>query len=375
MSLQWAAAGSVIAAVWASSVVGVKGGHVWIGTYSRRGSEGIYVAEFDAATGRLGSPRCAAVATNASFLALHPSLPVVYAVHEVGRFEGRAAGGVAAYRPRTDGTLETLVVRPTDGPVPCHLAADPRGRWLVVANYADGSVAVFPLDAEGRPGPRSQRIQHEGRGPNERRQQGPHAHGVTFDRTGDWCWVPDLGADRVFGYRVGTDGLTPSGTATGVPPVGSGPRHFEIHPNGRWAYSVNELTSTVTFYDWSAERGVLEARMTVDALPAGFEGANTAAEIAIHPRGKWLYTSNRGHDSIAQFRIGVDGRLVLVGHTFTRGRTPRHFALDAEGRWLLVANQDTDNVVVFPIELAGGAPGNPVSEIAVPAPVCVLFRR
>lgn len=375
MNWRWAAVVSAIVWVWASSVAEVMAGQVWFGTYSRRGSEGIYVAEFDAITGRLGQPRCAARATNASFLALHPSIPVVYVVHEVGRFEGRPAGGVAAYRPQTDGALEPLVVRPTDGPVPCHMAADPRGRWLVVANYADGSVAVFPLDADGWPGPRSQRIQHEGRGPNERRQQGPHAHGVTFDRTREWCWVPDLGADRVFGYRVGARGLESAPEAIGVPPAGSGPRHFEIHPTGRWAYSVNELTSTVTFYEWAAERGTMEAKMTVGALPVGFEEANTAAEIAIHPTGRWLYISNRGHDSIAQFRIEPDGRPVRVGHTATRGRTPRHFALDPEGRWLLAANQDTDNVVVFPIEPGSGTPGEPVCEIAVPAPVCVAFRR
>ncbi|MCX7817823.1 MAG: lactonase family protein [Kiritimatiellae bacterium] len=348
-------------------------GHVLIGTYSRRGSEGIYSAEFDPAAGRLSVPRPVAAATNASFLARHPSRPVVYAVYELNRYEGRAEGAVAAYAWRADGGLDLLVVRPTEGPVPCHLAVDPRGRWLVVANYADGSVAVFPLDSEGRPGARRQRIQHEGCGPNTRRQQGPHAHGVTFDQRGDWCWIPDLGADAVFGYRVTDAGLKPSATATGRPPSGSGPRHFALHRNGRWAYSVNELTSSVTAYEWDAERGVLTARETVCALPPEFQGVSTAAEISIHPRAEWLYTSNRGHDSISRFRLDASGRPALMGHTATRGRTPRHFGVDASGRWLVVANQDTDNVVVFPLDEGTGALGEPTSEISVPAPVCVLW--
>lgn len=364
-----------IALVSALSTRETVGGHIWIGTYSRRGSEGIYVATFDPTSGRLSSAKCVAPATNASFLAFHPSRPVLYAVNELGRSEGGAVGAVAAYHQRECGGLELLVMRPTGGPLPCHLAVDPRGRWLAVANYADGSIALFPLDAEGRPGPPSQRIQHEGRGPNERRQAGPHAHGVTFDRSGDWCWVPDLGADRVFGYRVSAEGFSPVATATGEPPAGSGPRHFELHPNGRWAYSINELTSTVTMYEWLVERHTLEARATVAALPADFAEPNTAAEIAIHPNGRWLYTSNRGHNSIAQFRVEPDGRPVLVGHTSTRGRTPRHFALSMDGRWLVVGNQDTDNVLVFPVDSASGVLGEPVNEISVPAPVCVLFSR
>ncbi len=360
----------------AVALLEARGDTIWIGTCSRRGSEGIYAARFDPSSGALTDVRPVAPATNPSFLALHPTRPVLYAVHEIGRHQGHPTGAFAAYRcDPPSGRLEPLGVQSSEGPVPCHLAADPLGRAVVVANYVDGSVVVFPLDADGRLGPPAQRFQHEGRGLHERRQTGPHAHGVTPDPLGRFVWVPDLGIDRVVAYRWIE---TPEGPrlercpdGDGVAPAGSGPRHFLLHPGGRRAWSVNELTSSVTAF--ARDNGRLVPLATVGALPADFAGANTAAEIALHPNGRVLYTSNRGHDSIAWFRLRDDGVPELAGHAPTGGRTPRHFAVASAGRFLLAANQETDNIVVLELDPVTGEPGAPVGEARVPAPVCILF--
>ncbi len=352
---------------------------LWIGTYNRRGSEGIYAVDWDPLAGHLDRVRLAAPASNASFLASHPSRPVLYAVQEIGRYEGQPQGAVVAYQwvGPTNG-LRTWVVQPTRGPVPCHLAVSPRGHALAVANYSDGSVVVFPLDTEGRPNAPSAYFKHEGSGPHPQRQRGPHAHGVTMDPSGEWMWVPDLGIDRIIAYRWLRDSgdlhLVRDPRADAVVPPGSGPRHFVLHPNGRDSYSVNELTSTVSWFQRDGGSVGWQLKETVSILPEGFTNQNTAAEIQLHPNGRVLYASNRGHDSVAVLQLEPGGRPRCATWISARGRTPRHFLVSADGRTLWIANQDTDNVVAYRLNPDTGIADAFTSEIQVPCPVCIVEK-
>lgn len=372
---RWARTGGIaliaMATVWTAGAAQT----VYIGTYSQRGSEGIYMSQLDPTTGQLGAPTVAAKATNPSFLALHPKLPVLYAVNETGRYEGKPVGAVIAFAvDATTGALTELNREPTGGPVPCHLAVDATGSHLVIANYVDGTVASFPLAPDGRLKPVAQLLRHEGSGPNARRQKGPHAHGVTFAPANDFVFVPDLGIDRVVGYRFDakTGRLDRHEPACGIVHPGAGPRHFAFRPDGKTAYAVNELDATVTAFRWAGAE--LTSSATVPGAPKGFEGTNTAAEVVAHPSGRFLYTSNRGHNSIAVFTLDSGGKPEPVQHQSTGGRAPRNFTLDPAGRFLVAANQDSDNILAFRVDPDTGRLTPTGSEIAVPAPVCVLFR-
>lgn len=350
---------------------------VLFGTYSKNGSEGIYRASFDSATGALGRPELAAKAENPSFLALHPSGRFLYAVNESGRFEGKPVGAVIAFAlDPAAGTLTELNRQPTGGAAPCHLAVHPSGRMLMVANYTDGNVASFPIDEAGRLGPLVCRIQHTGSGPNAQRQKSAHAHGVTYDATGRFAIVPDLGTDRLMVYRPdpATAGLEPADPPSAAAAPGAGPRHFAFRPDGRFGYAINELASTVTAYAWDAVAGRLTAGASWSTLPEGCTNRNTTAEILVHPSGRFVYGSNRGHDSIAVFAAdAAKGTLSLLQHRSTGGKAPRNFTLDPSGRFLLAANQDSGNIVVFRLDTDTGLLSPSVGEIAVPMPVCVLF--
>jgi 6-phosphogluconolactonase len=353
-----------------------RGQTLYLGTYTDSGSRGIYRSTFEAGSGALTAPVLAAEAADPSFLALGPGGSVLYAVNEVSTYEGASSGAVSAYAvdPQT-GALTLLGERASGGADPCHLAVDRAGRNLLVANYTGGSVTVFPLAGDGRPGAPSTFLRLTGHGPNLARQQGPHAHQVVLDPAERFALVADLGSDRVMVYRydAARGALTPNDPPAVVLPPGAGPRHLAWHPRGGYAYVLSELASTVTVMRWDAERGVLEAVQTVSTLPAGFSGSNTAAEVASAPDGRFVYASNRGDDSIATFAVAVDGSLVPAGRTAAGGRTPRHFAIDPTGRWMLVANQDSDGIVVFRLDPATGLPiasGRPVS---ISHPVCVVF--
>ncbi len=348
----------------------------YIGTYTRKGSEGIYMTVLDPATGKLSEPVLAAKATNPSFLALHPNRRFLYAVGERGNFQGRQEGSVAAFGidPKT-GLLTQLSERGAGGTGPCHLVTDPSGRMLIVANYSSGSVGVLPIGKDGGLGKRTQSIQHEGSGPNERRQKGPHAHGVTLDSTGKRAVVCDLGIDRAMIYRIDPDAskLLPGQTSFAATPPGGGPRHAAFSPDGRHLFVLNELLSSVTTYAWDAATGTPRLLETVSALPAGFDQHSSAAEIAVHPDGRTVYSSNRGHDSIAVFAFdAATGKLTLKQHQPCGGKTPRCFALDPSGRFLLVANQNTGNVVSYRIDSKTGRLTPAGGEIAVPMAVCVM---
>jgi 6-phosphogluconolactonase len=352
---------------------------VYFGTYTAATSKGIYLSSLDLSTGSLSSPVLAAEIRSPSFLALHPNGQFLYAVNEISNFQGKPGGAVTAFAiDPENGKLRQLNQASTLADGPCHLVVDPTGRNVVAANYGGGSVVVIAVEADGRLGSHGSSIQHRGSSVNPQRQQGPHAHGIYLDAANRFAFVPDLGLDRVMIYRfdAGAHSLTPIDPplyATVKP--GAGPRHFAFHPNGRFAYVINELDSTITAFSYDAGQGNLTEAQTVPTLPADFKGQSTTAEIAVHPNGKFLYGSNRGHDSIAVFAIDTaTGKLTFAQHEPTQGKTPRNFALDPTGAFLLAANQDSDNVVVFRIDAQSGKLSPTGQSIEVGAPVCVTFR-
>jgi 6-phosphogluconolactonase len=352
---------------------------VYVGTYTDDGgSRGIYRFALDPASGEASEPVLAAASENPSFLALHPGGRLLYAVNETDDFGGEKTGAVSAFAiDSSSGDLQPLNQQPSMGAHPCHLVLDEAGKNVLVANYNGGNVTVLPLAADGRLETPSGVQPHEGSGPNPRRQEGPHAHGLALAPDGRFVFAADLGADKVFVHRfdpsAGT--LEPHEPPAAALTPGSGPRHVVLHPAGKSLYAINELLSTVTVFRYDPATGALEPTQTLTTLPADFEGASSTAEIAVSPDGRFLYGSNRGHDSLAVFAVdAASGRLTPVGHVPTGGRTPRHFAIDPTGRWLLAANQRSDTVVVFRLDPESGMPA-PVGEpVAVPKPVCVLMK-
>ncbi|MGE5125277.1 MAG: lactonase family protein [Betaproteobacteria bacterium] len=346
---------------------------VYVGTYTDAGSRGIYRFTLDTATGAASAPVLAGEAKNPSFLALHPSGRFLYAVDETDSFGGKKTGAVSAFAvdPKT-GDLTLLNQQASEGGDPCHLVVDRAGRNVLVANYGGGTVAVLPIGADGRLAKATSVQAHRGSGPNKDRQEKPHAHGIYLDASERHALAPDLGADRVFVYRFdasrGT--LEPQGAAPLEP--GSGPRHLAFDPAGRHVYVIDELASTITAFGYDATKGVLETLQTVPTLPAGFNGASTTAEVALTPDGRWLYGSNRGHDSLAVFSVAADGRLTAAGHFPAGGREPRHFAIDPSGRFMLVAHQDSDSITVFRLDGASGRLSAVGAAISLSKPVCVL---
>lgn len=290
--------------------------------------------------------------------------------------EGIEKGGVSAYAIGGDGKLTALNHRPSIGAGPCHVAVDRVGRHVLLANYSGGSVTAIALDETGRLGESTAFVQHEGSSVNPNRQEGPHAHSVTFDPVGRFAFVADLGVDKIKIYRFDdrTGSLAPNDPPEATVAPGAGPRHFAFHPSGKFAFAINELHSTITAFTHDPEQGRLVTVTTVSTLPSGFEGSNTTAEIRVHPNGRWVYGSNRGHDSIASFEFDPERRtLTPLGHTFTGGSTPRNFNLDPTGRFLLAANQKTGNVVVLRIDPETGIPQGTGKSVEIPSPVCVLF--
>lgn len=358
---------------------------VYVGTYSKVGqpgrgrAEGIYVYRQDEATGELTLLQTVADVPNPSFLALHPGGDALYAVNETLGIDDHAGGAVSAFaRDRQSGELTYLNREESHGNDPCHLDVDPTGTLVLVANYNSGSVAALPLGADGRVGPASFTDQHAGSSANPSRQGEAHAHAFAIAPGGRFAICPDLGMDFVFVYRLdaATKSVAPNDPLGARMAPGAGPRHLDFHPNGRWVYLINELDSTVTACAWDAERGALEPFQTVSTLPDGYTGETTCADIHVAPSGRFVYGSNRGHDSIATFAVdGATGRLTPVGHTPTGGRTPRNFALDPTGIFLYAANQNSDTIVTFRLDPDTGLPAPTGQVTAVPSPVCIKFAQ
>ncbi len=350
---------------------------VYVGTYTSPKSKGIYLYELDLASGALESKGLAAELVNPSFLAIGPGGGFLYAVGEMGVFQGTKGGAVSALAiDPASGRLALVNQQSSVGAGPCHVTVDREGKNVLAANYGGGSVACLPIGDDGRLKEATSFIQHEGSSVDPRRQKEPHAHSVNLDAAGRFAFVADLGLDKIMVYRLDAAAgkLTPNNPPSAAVASGAGPRHFAFHPGGRFAYVINELNSTVTAFAYDADRGALAIIQTVSTLPAGFSDVNYPAEIQVHPSGKFVYGSNRGHNSIAIFAVAADsGKLTPVGHEPTGGKNPRNFGIDPTGRFLLAANQDSDNVVVFRIDAATGKLKSTGHSAEVGKPVCVKF--
>jgi 6-phosphogluconolactonase len=348
---------------------------VYFGTYSGGPGQGIFMAQFDPATGRLFDVEHAGEAVKPSFLALHPNGKFLYAVSEVDDMEGMKQGGVIAYSiDSATGKLTKLNHQPSEGTAPCYVAVHPTGDSLYVANYSAGTVAGFPIKADGTLGPATSRIQHEGSGPDKGRQDAPHAHSINLSSDGRFAYACDLGTDQVLIYGVDakTGKLTPQ-QQVALPP-GSGPRHLSFHPSGKLAFVINELSNTLTTLTVDGESGALKIASSVPTLPKGFDGKNTTAEVVVHPNGKFVYGSNRGHDSIAMFGLDpATGELSPLGFARESIDEPRNFRIDPSGKFLLVGNQNSDSIVVFAIDQESGVLTTTDAKIEIPTPVCVRF--
>ncbi len=357
----------------------MKGSLVYFGTYTGEKSQGIYVSRLDGATGALSAPQLAAEIRNPSYLAIHPDGASLYAVSEVNEVDGKPGGAVSAFAvDRATGMLKARNRQSSGGRGPAHIITDKAGRHALVANYGGGSVAVLPIERDGTLEPASAVVQHTGSSVDQARQKEPHAHSVNLDPDNRRAYVADLGIDKVMIYRLGAAGgsLTPNEPPFAAVTPGAGPRHFAFHPAGRFAYVINEIDCTITAFSVNPDNGGLTAMQTASTLPEGqavVQGYSTA-DVQVHPSGKFLYGSNRGHDSIVVFAIDErTGRLTYVEHEATGGSTPRAFGLDPTGTFLLAANQRSDSVVVFRIDAATGRLTPTGQTAAVGAPVCVKF--
>jgi 6-phosphogluconolactonase len=353
---------------------------LYVGTYTESSrSEGIYLVRMDRRSGQLRQVGSVDAGANPSFLAIHPNGRVLYAVNELEKYNGRPTGAVSAFTIASDtGALTRLNEQPSEGGAPCFVSVDRSGRVALVANYVGGSVALLPIQPDGALAPAAQVVQHTGKGPNAERQAAPHAHCILADPSNRFVLAADLGADRVFVYRLDVHGKSllhvEGGDAVMRP--GAGPRHIAFHPTLPLVFVANELDSTVATLRFDAERGTLSPLDTHSTVPAGWTGTNYPADIHVASSGRTLYVSNRGHNSIAVFSVAEStGALTLEQAVSTEGDWPRNFTIDPSGRWLLVANQRSDSVVVFGRDPENGrlTLTRPPQRIAIPSPVCLRF--
>lgn len=348
---------------------------VYIGTYTKNASKGIYAGRFDTETGKLGELSLVAEAVNPSFLALSPDRRFLYAVSET--YSPKHDGSVSAYAINaTTGALTFINSAPSSGRGPCHLNVTPDGKAVLVSNYGAGTVAMLPVQPDGGVGEPSFVDQHEGMSVHPSRQKGPHAHSVNLTPDGRFAFVANLGTDKIYTYRVDTAAATlvPASPAFTLVEPGSGPRHLAVSRDSRRAYVISELANTVTTFALDAQSGALTALQTLPALPSDFTGTSSTAEIVASPDGRFVYGSNRGHNSIAVFRVDAEtGTLTFVEHVSTQGVTPRNFNLSPDGRWLIAGNQDSDSLVIFAVDSESGRLTPTGQTLAVGSPSCVRF--
>lgn len=361
---------------------------VFVGTYTepiRFGTgkiligqgKGIYVYKLDVSSGALEQSGLFGGVPNPSYLAFDPSRRFLYAVNELKEFEGAPTGAISAFSvDASSGNPSFLNRKPSHGTDPCHLTVHPSGRYVLVANFMSGSVCVLPIGEDGALGDATDVIQHQGSSIDPVRQSGPHAHAVTLDNSGRYAFIPDLGLDKlmVYTFDVSRGKLEPHQTPWVETAAGAGPRQLVMHPQGPYAYLINELNSTMTAFRFDQDSGALREIQTLSTLPENFEGASTCAEVQISPSGRFLYGSNRGHDTIVIYAIDQrDGTLTCIGHESTQGKTPRNFVVDPAGEFLIAANQDTNNMVIFRLDPTSGKLIATGYEVDVPTPVCVKF--
>ncbi len=349
----------------------------YVGTYTRGDSKGVYSYRFDPKSGEIETIGLAGEVVNPSWVTLHPNGKFLYAVSELGN-DGKTNGKITAFSidPNTS-ALTMLNSVSSGGGGACHIVVDKTGKALMVANYGSGSAAAFAIEPDGRLSEKPSLVQHSGSSVNKARQRGPHAHAVVLSPDNRFLFVPDLGLDQIMSYRL--DPAKPVLTANETPftkvVAGSGPRHFAFHPKGKFAYGLNEMKSSVIAFQYDAKAGSLKELQMISTLPKDFTGEDNSAEIEVDAKGRFVYASNRGHDSITVFAIGKDGKLTLVQNILTRGKAPRSFRIDPTGSYLLAANQNTSNIVVFQINTKSGKLTDTGKSVEVPFPVCIQFRN
>jgi len=346
--------------------------------------DGIYASSLDP-DGKMVEPKMLIKQAKPAFFTFHPKMDVVYAVTESMRNDPVAPAAVTAYRfvrgsgdKATPPSLSLINSQPIDGDIPCHVSIDAKGEFLVVANYTSGSVIVLPVDNDGSIKPATHQVQHASDDSGTASKKSPRGHCSVWDPTNRYVFVADLGLDKVFVYDVDrTHGkLVPSKNAFMAMAAGSGPRHISIHPNGKWVYVINESNLTMTAASWNAAEGRLTEIHTVSTLPQDTvdrKGFSTA-EVIVHPSGQFVYGSNRGHDTIASFKIdSTTGRLTPIGHTSSQGKTPRNFRISPNGDFLIAENQQSDSIFSFRIDKASGELKPTGYSIKAPAPACIKF--
>ena len=378
---------TLLSALFVSTLLSVAAGEAhgtyifYVGTYTEDGSKskGIYAYRFDSETGQTMPMGLAAETTNPSFVALHPNGRFLYAVNEVGNYKGPNSGGVSTFSiDRATGKLTFMNEVPSRGADPCYITVDKTGKYVLVANYTGGSIAVFPVLPDGKLGEASAFLQHSGHGVNPERQEKAHAHSIDLSPDNRFAMVDDLGLDELFVYKFDSSNgsLTPNDPPFSTLDPGSGPRHFVLGPRGKFAYVISEMKSTVTAFSNDAKTGTLRPMQTVSALPRGFTAQNDDAEIEIHPSGRFLYASNRGSDTITVFAVDPGkGTLTPVEYTSTQGKIPRSFEIDPTGKFLFAENQKSDNIVVFRIDAKSGHLTPTGQVLDVGSPVCLKFLK
>ena len=365
-----------------ASAKATKQSFAYVGTYTNKGrSKGIYLYLFDSSSGTLKENGVREGIKDPSFLAIHPNGKYLYAVSEVSETDGQKGGAVWSFSiNEKTGALESINHQLSGGEGPCFIALDKSGRCALVANYNSGTIASFPIAEDGSLQKAKSVIQHKGSSIDLKRQQGPHAHSINFSPDGKWALAADLGLDKILVYKVDIKSATleansPAFCAT-IP--GGGPRHLAFHPGGKFAYLSNEMKSSVTSMDFDSNKGTLNQIQTVSTLPEDISKTesekNSTAEILVHPSGKFVYCSNRGHNSIAIFAVNSStGTLSPIGHQSSSGKTPRNFCIDPSGEFLVVCNQDSDNIETLRIDKKTGKLSSTGSSVAVSAPVCIKF--
>lgn len=347
---------------------------IYAGTSSTRGSKGIYVFEFDRIQGKLEELQTVTEGTSPGFLALSPDREMLYSIYSKGTLTD-GNGSVMAFKiDRTTGLLTKVNEQSAGGKGPAHISVDPKGRFVYVSNYGDGTLSVLPINKDGSLAHASDFIKHNGSSIVVGRQEGPHIHSAIPSADGKFIYVSDLGIDKIMIYKVGENGkLSPADVPFYTSTPGSGPRHFTIHPNGKFAYSAEEISSTVASFKVNKQNGSLTALERVNMPPKGFTERNSAADIHFSPDGKFLYASNRGHESLVIFKMNSrTGKLALVGHEGTGGKHPRNFMIDKKGEFALTANQNTDNIVIFRRDKKTGKLKPTGNQVTVPAVICLI---
>jgi 6-phosphogluconolactonase len=347
---------------------------VYVGTYTDKGSKGISAYRFDTWSGEIEPVGLVATVDEPTFLATDPSHKFLYAVNEVSSFQGSATGSVSAFSINaTTGGLVALNQIPSRGPGPAHLAVDHSGKFVMVANYAGGSVAVFPIQPNGGLGDASGFVQHQGSSVNKDRQAGPHAHEIVFSPDNRFAFVPDLGLDQLIAYPFDAANGALAKPLVAQLTSGFGPRHLVFSPDGQYIYLLNELSSTITLLAYDPDSGRTSSRQVMRIAPPDAE-KKSGAEVQIDPAGNFLYASNRGTDMLVVFAIDKsNGSLTRSESVALPGKTPRQFTLDPSGRWLWDANQDSDNIILYQVDAQTGGLRPSGITLKVASPACVTF--